>query len=256
MTAMKINNARLRLGATQAIDLVSAGFKSGEVTALVGPNGAGKSTLLRVLAGLVSLDTGTVEIGGEDIQRLDVRARARQIAYLPPDGRAAWPLPVRRIVALGRVPFLKPLRQLSDEDVAAIDDALARTGLSEFAERGFNTLSSGEQARALLARTLAGRAPVLLLDEPMAALDPRHQLEVMEIVRREAGRGACVILSVHALDLAAAYADRVLVLDNGAVHSDGPPEVALSEAVLRSVFGVIAKGGLEPSSLCLAEGAD
>ncbi|MBR9824385.1 MAG: ABC transporter ATP-binding protein [Alphaproteobacteria bacterium] len=252
MNIIELEAVSLRLGQTQALDAVSASFRPGEVTALLGPNGAGKSTLLRVLAGLIRPDAGTVRLDEQDLAAFDDRARARQIAYLPPDGRSAWPMPVERIVALGRVPFLKPLRQLAKEDEQAIQTALERTGMHAFEGRGFDTLSSGEKARILLARTLAGEAPLLLLDEPTAALDPQHQLQVMEIARGEAERGASVILSVHALELAVRYADRVLVMNEGRIYSEGRPLEALNEAVLRDVFGVIAPDGLKPSGFELA----
>lgn len=225
----------------------------GELVALVGPNGAGKSSLLRLCAGLLDADRGEVMLDGASIHDMPALQRARRIAYLPPDGASAWPMPVRRIVALGRVPHLKPLRRLSAEDEAAIDSALGRAGIAELADRPFDQLSSGERARVLLARALATRADLILLDEPTAALDPRHQLGVMEILRAEAGRGALVIVAAHALDLVARYADRAILMQAGRVIADAPPAESLSQARIAEVFGVVAPGGIVPTPLRLSD---
>ena len=162
-------------------------------------------------------------------------------------------MPVRRIVALGRVPHLKPLRRLTAEDEAAIDTALERAGIAGLAERPFDQLSSGERARVLLARALATRADLIVLDEPTAALDPRHQLGVMEILRAEANRGALVIVAAHALDLVARYADRALLMQDGRIMADAPPARSLSEPHIAEVFGVVAPGGITPTPLRLAD---
>tara|TARA_R110002096_G_scaffold43420_12_gene117094 strand:- start:752 stop:1510 length:759 start_codon:yes stop_codon:yes gene_type:complete len=231
------------------------GFKAagGELIALVGPNGAGKSSLLRLCAGLLEPAAGQVELDGAPMHGLSAQQRALGIAYLPPDGASAWPMPVRRIVALGRVPHLKPLRRLTAEDDAAIDMALEKAGIVDLAVRPFDQLSSGERARVLLARALATQADLILLDEPTAALDPRHQLGVMEILRAEAGRGALVIVAAHALDLVARYADRAILLQDGHIIADAPPDESLSEARIAEVFGVLAPGGITPTPLRLTD---
>jgi iron complex transport system ATP-binding protein len=235
--------------------LSEIGFEAtgGELIALVGPNGAGKSSLLRLCAGLLQPATGKVELDAAALHGLPAQQRAQRIAYLPPDGASAWPMPVRRIVALGRVPHLKPLRRLTGEDEAAIDKALARAGIVDLAARPFDQLSSGERARVLLARALATQADLILLDEPTAALDPRHQLGVMEILRAEASQGALVIVAAHALDLVARYADRAILMQDGRIIADGPPSLSLSEALIAEVFGVVAPGGITPTPLRLTD---
>lgn len=235
--------------------LSEIGFEAagGELIALVGPNGAGKSSLLRLCAGLLEPGIGLVALDGAALSGLPAQQRARRIAYLPPDGVSAWPMPVRRIVALGRVPHLKPLRRLSAEDEAAVDLALARAGITDLADRPFDQLSSGERARTLLARALATQADLILLDEPTAALDPRHQIGVMEILRAEAGRGALVIVAAHALDLVARYADRVLLMQDGRIVADAPPAESLSQECIAEVFGVVAPGGIAPTPLRLTD---
>tara|TARA_R110000868_G_scaffold101630_5_gene279760 strand:+ start:39447 stop:40205 length:759 start_codon:yes stop_codon:yes gene_type:complete len=250
---LELKSAGFGYGARPALDGVCLAAGSGELIALAGPNGAGKSTLLRLCAGLASPASGSVEIDGKPLLQHSARWRARSLAYLPADGRSAWPMPVRRIVALGRVPWLKPLRRLTDADEAAIDQALARAGIADLADRAFDQLSSGERARVLLARVLATDAQILLLDEPTAALDPRHQLGVMEILRAEADRGALVIVAAHALDLVARYADRAVLMQSGRILADGPPALSLSETRIAEVFGVVAPGGIAATPLRLAD---
>ena len=249
MTQLNLQRVGLRYGDAAALIDASACFESGQLVALVGPNGAGKSTLLRVCAGLADPSDGIVCLDDAPIGSLKFAARARRISYLPPDGRSAWALKVHTIVALGRVPHLKPLRRLSARDEAAIKEALDRAGVSHLSDRRFDTLSSGERARVLIARSLSTQADVLLLDEPTAALDPKHQLAVMEILKAEADRGRLVIVAAHALELVARYADRVVVLQDGVIWEDGPPATSLSEAVVRDVFGVTAPGGVVPTRL-------
>jgi iron complex transport system ATP-binding protein len=227
-------------------------LQAGEVTAIVGPNGAGKSTLIRALAGVLEPAEGVVRLQGVNLARFAEKERARRIAYLPADSRLAWPMLAIRVVDLGRYPWLKPFSRASDEDDAAVADALERAGASSLAGRPFNELSSGEKARVLIARALATRAPALLLDEPAAALDPRHQIAVMEILRQEAARGVCVVFAGHSLELVSRYADRVLVIDRGGIAADGPPQAALGPDTLRQVFGLETPGGIRPPDWRLA----
>jgi len=252
---MRLHLSRVGFGYHGRAALSEIGFEAvgGELIALVGPNGAGKSSLLRLCAGLLEPGIGQAALDGTALSSLPAQQRARRIAYLPPDGVSAWPMPVRRIVALGRVPHLKPLRRLSAEDEVAVDLALAKAGIAGLAGRPFDQLSSGERARALLARALATQADLILLDEPTAALDPRHQLGVMEILRAEAERGALVIVAAHALDLVARYADRVLLMQGGRILADAPPAESLSQARIAEVFDVVAPGGITPTPLRLTD---
>jgi len=255
MTRLDIQTLQVHLDGTCILDDLSLELEAGQVVALVGPNGAGKSTLLRAMAGLLVPSRGTVDLGAQLVSTMSPAERARHISYLAPDGRSAWPMQVRQIVALGRIPHLKPLRRFTTEDEAAIDQAMERAGVRNFAARSFDTLSSGEKARVLFARALANAAPVLLLDEPTAALDLRYQLEIMELAKAEAERGALVILSLHSLELAARYADRVLVLQSGKLVADAAPADALNETVCRDVFGIQAPGGIRPLTVQLADPA-
>ena len=253
MSALTLTGLCFGYGERRLIDGLDLAFPEPGLTALVGPNGAGKSTCLKLAAGLLQPTRGAVLLDGQDLAGLSSRDRARRIGYLPPDGRSAWPMTVEAVVALGRAPWRKPLRQLSETDQSAIDEAMRQTQVLELAGRRVDTLSSGEQARVLIARALAGQGSVLILDEPTAALDIRHQLAVMEILAEAACQGRHVLVAVHALDLAARYADRVIVMQSGQVRADGPPAEALSEAIVQDVFGIRAPGGIRPTPLVRSE---
>lgn len=247
MNLLTLKQATLGHGQCPVLRDVDAAFGLGEFIALVGPNGAGKSTLLTALAGLNPAISGEVTFDGKMIAAIPAADRARRLAYMPPDERAVWPVPARTIAALGRMPHRKPLEKLSSEDEAAIDAALERTGVSQLAHRRFDTLSSGERARVLLSRVLATGSDILLLDEPTASLDPRHQLGLMEVLAGEAASGKLVVIAAHALDLVARYCSRVLLIDQGRVARDGPPAAVLTENNLERVFAIKAPGGVQPT---------
>ena len=253
MTMLTLEAVTARYASGGGLTNLSLSGEAGEVIALVGPNGAGKSMLLRIAAGLQAVESGEVRVAGQPLAGFTDRQRARQIAFLAADQNLAWPLQSERLVALGRTPYLQPLRAMGDEDQAAITGAMVRCDVETFASRRVDSLSSGERARVHLARVLATQAPVVLLDEPIAALDLRHQIRVMEIVRQAASQGALVIMAIHALELAARYADRVVVLDEGVMQADGPPAEAFQPDILARVFGVRIEGGLAASSAQLID---
>jgi iron complex transport system ATP-binding protein len=237
--ALSASNVSVRLGGRPVVQGANLTLRGGEFVALVGPNGAGKTTLVRALAGLVPSD-GTITLGGRALPTLSDRERARHIAYLPQGHSFYWPMPVIAIVMLGRAPHADPFSSNSAEDRAAVTRAMDLTETHEFAERAVTTLSGGERARVALARALATQAPVLLADEPTAALDPRHQLTVMELLRQAAHDGAAILAIMHDLSLAARFADRVVVMDRGALVADGAPAEALAPQRLAAVFGIEA----------------
>src|SRR5437868_5883052 len=182
---------------------VSLALASGHLVALVGPNGAGKTTLLRALAGLVTSD-GAIRICDDALTSLGLHERARRFGYLPQGHLVHWPLPARDIVALGRFPHgaTDPAR-MATKDVDAVQRAMQATDVIEFSDRPVTELSGGERSRVALARVLAVEAPVILADEPIASLDPRHQLDVMRSLRTAADEGVLVIVVTHDLGLAA-----------------------------------------------------
>ena len=238
-TARSASGLSVRLGSRLVIERVSLELRRRELLALVGPNGAGKTTLVRALAGLLPAQ-GTITIEACGLDRMTPRERARRIAYLPQGHLFHWPMPVADIVALGRHPYADSISGLTAKDVEAVNRAMRSTGVEAFAERSVLALSGGERARVALARALATEAPILLADEPTAALDARHQLIVMALLRRVAEQGGAVLAIVHDLTLAARYADRIAVIDRGRIVADAPPAEALTKARIAEVFGVEA----------------
>jgi iron complex transport system ATP-binding protein len=225
------------LGLAGRLDGVSLTLQPGEVIAICGPNGAGKSSLLACLAGLLKPQRGALALDGAPLATLTLRNRARAIGYLPQQGEVAWDVSVETLAGLGRLPW----NAGPEADRAAVDAALTTLDLQAFRTRPMSQLSGGEQARAFLARVLAGEPRWLLADEPLANLDLAHQLALLRQFRALAGQGAGVVLVLHDLAQAMNHADRVVVLDRGAVAADGPPDVALSEAEIERVWGVRAK---------------
>jgi iron complex transport system ATP-binding protein len=236
MSALSLSQVRASYAARVVLDGASASFAGGKVTGIVGPNGAGKTTLLRVALGLLPFDAGEVTVLGRSLKECSREWLARSIAYLPQENAVQWPMLVERIVALGRMPH-----GAHDNGAAAIADAMARCDVSQFAARRLNELSAGERARVLLARALATQAPILLVDEPAAHLDPAHQLRLMELLRGEAARGVAVAITLHDLSLASRFCDEIVVLRNGHVAGQGAPGDVLSDAALADVFGIAAK---------------
>lgn len=240
MTRLEARSLSVDLGRRRALSGIDLSPEPARLTVVVGPNGAGKTTLLRTLAGLLIPSEGTVTLDGTPVGRMRAGERARAIAYLPQGGGVAWPLPVASVVALGRLPHGEKPDDLPAQGRAAVAEAMGFVGLQDFADRPATELSGGERARVLLARALATQAPVLLADEPVAALDPRHQLIVLDVLKNHARAGATVVAIMHDLTLAARFADDVVLLSHGAIGAHGPPAEVLTEARLASGFGIEA----------------
>lgn len=231
------------LGGRAILSDVTLSLERGTLVGLVGPNGAGKTTLLRTLAGLITPTNGRVVLDGTPLAAIARDARAKRIAVLFQGAGAGWPMRVRDLVALGRLPHRRSFGSLDASDHAAIARALARTDTAQFAERTEPTLSSGERMRVLLARALAVEAAWLLADEPITALDPAHQLDAMTLLRNVALAGTGVVAVLHDLTLAARFCDRVVVLDAGRLVADGKPEAVLTDRLLADAFGVTVRRG-------------
>ena len=239
MKVLAASNVTVSIGEKQIVREASLVLNAGELAALVGPNGAGKTTLMRALAGLIPAQ-GAITLGSKPVESLSPRARACRIAYLPQGHIFHWPMSVESIVMLGRTPYADAFSSTSPDDRAAVARAMATTETAMFAERAVTTLSGGEKARVALARALATQAPVLLADEPTAALDPRHQLVVMELLRSAARSGHAILAIMHDLTLAARFADRVLVMNEGRIVAEGTSAEALAPERLAAVFGIEA----------------
>jgi iron complex transport system ATP-binding protein len=234
---LELSSVSVSYGRRRAVTDVSLTFAPGRLIGLIGPNGAGKSSLLKALGGLVACD-GSIAWSGRSIDAMSANERARTLAYLAQTPAAHWPLPVERLVALGRLPHRRFGEPLNQADSAAVHAALAETKTSDLADRGMNELSGGEFSLVQLARALCVEAPVLLVDEPMARLDPYHQLEIMDVLLRYAASGGLVIAVLHDLVLAARFCDRVVLLERGRVAGDGPAEAVLDSDTLRQCYGI------------------
>ncbi len=239
MVMMAVERLAVSLGRRVVVRGVSAAFGAGQFVGILGPNGAGKSTLVRAMLGLLPYD-GRVILDGADLVALPRAEVAKRVAYLPQGQILHWPVTVERLVALGRLPHLAPWSRMSEADREVIDRAMVRADVVALAGRTATELSGGERARVLLARALAVGADALVVDEPLASLDPAHQIEGMELLHSEADAGGLVIAVLHDLTLAARFCDRVLVMADGALVADGAPAEVLTPALLAEVYGISA----------------
>lgn len=237
MTMLSVKNLDVSLGRKAVLEAVSFEVREGEFIGLIGPNGAGKTTLLRALLGLTP-SSGSISLNGSDLRPMHVADRAKAISYLPQERDVAWPVTVRMLVSLGRSALKPVFAGLDSGDEAAIETAMQRMSVAEFASRPANELSGGERARALIARVLAQDTPIIMADEPVAGLDPAHQLELMEVFAGLAAEKKTVIASLHDLGLAAKYCTRLIVLDQGKLVADGMPEEVLTLQLLNKVYGI------------------
>jgi iron complex transport system ATP-binding protein len=226
-------------GRRRILDVPELAIAAGSLVAIVGPNGAGKSTLLRCLTGVHEPRAGEVRLDGAPILRHDRREVARTIAVVPELATLPFAMPAEDVVALGRLPHDPPLTGLRESDRAAIDAAIERVGIAELRHRDVRDLSMGERQLVFIALALAQAAPVLVLDEPTAHLDIRHQVEVMRLLVDLHGRdGTTIVAVLHDLALAAHFFERILVMADGRIVADGPPAQTLDDARIRAVFGV------------------
>ena len=246
MSVLAADRIGLTLGGTRVLDDVSVAFRQGRVTALLGPNGAGKSTLLSCLAALRVPGQGAASLDGVDVQAIERRARARAIGLLPQAADVHWDIDVATLVGLGRLPHRGRWGATAADD-AAVARALAATDMTALAGRGVERLSGGERGRALLARVLAGEPDWLLADEPLASLDPAHQIDVLDRLRSVAAAGGGVVLVLHDLHLAARIADDAVLMRGGRVVAAGPADDVLTAPLIAETYGVAVEIGVTPA---------
>jgi iron complex transport system ATP-binding protein len=233
---IELRDLAVRFDGTDAVRGVTLDVAADEWVMLIGPNGAGKTSILRALCGLLPFEGGA-RLEGRDVRSLGRRELSRLIAFVPQNPVTPAELTVAEYVLLGRTPHLGYLGVEGRRDRRAVSRALARLDLLAFAERGLGSLSGGELQRAVLARALAQEARVLLLDEPTTSLDLGRQQQVLELVDSLRGDGLTVLSTMHDLTLAGQYADRLVLLDRGAVVAEGPPDDVLSPELLASHYG-------------------
>jgi iron complex transport system ATP-binding protein len=230
-----LDQVSARLGNHPVLDGISATLAPGKLYVVVGPNGAGKSTLLKTMAALLPLSNGNISLNGESIARFPPARRAEQIAYLPQERSIAWDLSCVDIAALGATHVLPEVaRQTALSELQAL-------GLGAVVGRGVFSLSGGQRARVLLARVMVSPAKVWLLDEPLIALDPAWQRQTLLRLKQRAAEGRTIVLSLHDLHLAAAFADEILLLRDGLLVASGEPEKVFTTNHLRDVFQLVGE---------------
>lgn len=237
---LEAQSVSLNMGSIQCLDQVDLQLRAGELIGLIGPNGAGKSSLLKAMAGLQKTTHGTVLLQGQNISDCDNRERGKTLGYLEQNGDIHWPLQVKRLVELGRIPHMPDWASPSELEQHQIATALKQTDTWHLKERTATTLSGGEKCRVLLARVLAGEPKIILADEPIATLDPAHQLMVMNNFRQFVDAGGAAIIALHDLSIAARYCHQLALLQDGQLVTKGTPNEVITETRLASVYGIKA----------------
>ncbi len=243
MSLIEARGLTVALGGARILDGLDFTLDEGEIVGMIGPNGAGKTTLLKTLAGVVDPLAGQVLLRGRPLAATGRTARARLLAYLAQGAGPQWPVEVRTLVEIGRLPRLDPWRGKRAADREAVERAMADCAVAAFAGRPATELSGGELARVLLARALAGEPELLLADEPTAGLDPAHQLDVMELLAGLARRGRAVAVVMHDLTLAVRYCTRLALLHRGTIAAEGPGADVLTPERLAMCYGIAAHRG-------------
>ena len=240
MTEIIAKNLSLTKDSATLLQGASFTLKPRQLIALLGPNGAGKTSLIRTTLGLEKRSSGTVSLGGTDSEALSPMERARRVAYLPQQRPLAWPNSVRDVVALGRFAYGAAPGRLNPKDAQAVNTALELCDLTELTNRHTDTLSGGEVARVHCARAFAAEAPLLIADEPVAALDPRQQFRIMDIIQAYVDRGGGALVVLHDIPLAAKYASHLIWMQDGRIAAEGPPEETLTVQRMADIYGVRA----------------
>ena len=236
---LSIQSIKVSYGETEILHDVTLEIPAGEVVSLIGPNGAGKTTLMRAISGVIPIQSGSVYVEGQDLSSTPVAQRARLLAVVPQARKLTPEYTAKQAIMMGRTPYLGWLGNSGQVDFDKVDWAIDRTGISGLVERRVDELSGGEQQLVLIARALAQDAPVILLDEPTAHLDLRHQATILELVHQLASeRNLAVLMSLHDLNLVSIFSDRITLLDQGIIVADGSPHEVLVREQLTSVYGV------------------
>ena len=241
MTDLTVKDLTYQVNGATLVEQASFKLVPGELICLLGPNGAGKTSLIRTSLGLEKPSFGQSMLDGESTLTLSPILRARRIAYLPQIRPLAWPNAVRDIVALGRFSHGAVLGRLKGADRDAVDRALSACDLTHLADRSADTLSGGELARMHCARAFAAEAPLLVADEPIAALDPRHQFRILDLIADFVASGGGALVVLHDIQMAARYASRLIWMKGGRILADGPPSETLTEDRLKDVYGIEAR---------------
>jgi iron complex transport system ATP-binding protein len=241
MTGVITENVVVTRGSRTILNGISLQIDAGDFLSIVGPNGSGKSSLLRAIAGVWPLTDGAIRIGGRRLQEFHRRELAQIVAFVPQDVRMDFAFTVAEIVAMGRHPFRGRFERMSPADHESIEDALAACDIGHLRTRFVTTLSGGERQRVAIARCLAVRPQIVLLDEPTASLDVQHSLDVLELCSKLSSQGTSVILATHDLNAVARFTRRVALIDSGRIAHAGDRDSVFNSKVIETVFGVAAE---------------
>ncbi|MEE8057871.1 MAG: ABC transporter ATP-binding protein [Pseudomonadales bacterium] len=238
---LEANDIALSFNGSVILNSLNIKIGEGELVGLIGPNGAGKTSLLRILANLQTPNTGSVQLDGKNLSDINRKKLAQTIGYLEQGAPAHWPLQVCRLIELGRLPYLSPWEKLSSLDSRIVNWAMNQAEVQHLSTRIVSTLSGGERLRVLIARMFATEPNIILADEPIAALDPYHQLHIMELFRNHCDRGGSTVVVMHDLNMAARFCHRLALLHQGHIVCEGSPEQVLQPQQLRDVYGIQAE---------------
>ena len=246
MSLLQTASLTLKIGEKTILKDIDFAIAKGEIVGLMGPNGTGKTTLLKTLAGLSRHDVSTVFFDGKDMAAMPRQALAQKLAYLPQGHDVHWSMSVENLVMLGRLPHLKPWQRPTKKDWHIVRQVLEKCDAWQFAQRSIQALSGGERARVLLARALAVQPQILLADEPLAGLDPGHQLEIMGYLQQQAKDGLAVVIVIHDLNLARRFCHRVLFLGQQQIlHQGAVKEVMVADKIARCFSIQVVTGTLQ-----------
>ncbi len=237
MAFIEFKDVTVRISNHTILDKISFILQEGFFVSLLGPNGAGKTTLVKALAGLLPYE-GSIKINGLEVRDMPSKELGQNLAYIPQGHEVNWPMRVRDLVGLGRLPHQSILRPNGSDDEIAIDSALKITNLSDFTERRFDQLSGGEKSRVMIARSLASQPLLLLADEPTVALDPYHQLQILSVLHQNTQQGLNLIAILHDISQAAQFSDQILLLDKGKLIHQGKPDEVLTNEYLKKIYNI------------------
>lgn len=238
-SALSIHRGQFAFNGKPVLRDINLDIRHGEFVGIIGPNGAGKSTLLRLMAGILKMKNGAVQILGQDIRSIERKALARQLAYVPQIVDMAFSFQVREVLQMGRYPYLNGIMDEDGQGAGIIDEALLQLDLNDLQHRAYASLSGGEKQRVIIASALVQQTPVLLLDEPTSALDLKHQqaiLKYLNALRKEQSK--TIVLVTHDINLAAQFCQRLVLINEGAIVADGIPERVLQFSLIQEVYGV------------------
>ncbi|MBN2753010.1 MAG: ABC transporter ATP-binding protein [Rhodospirillaceae bacterium] len=244
-----VRNLTVARGDRVILDGINLDLDRSGVIGLIGPNGAGKTTLLKAMMGFLPVRGGSVCFDGKPIAAWERTALACRIGYMAQGAPCFWPMTVERVVGLGRTPHLRRFGRMVACDADAVSCALEATGVAHLRTRSVLDLSGGERVRVMLARALAGCPETLLADEPVAALDPHYQLQVMQVLKKSTANGRTVVVVLHDLTLAARFCDRLVLLHDGQVAAMGAPEAVLTPEILEAAYDVTVHVGRHGNGL-------